>query len=369
MIDESSHNIEYDLLRFASTIEANDERLEIITKLARKVNDWQVVISNAETDGIAPILYKHLLAANFPLENAVKNQFRALAIRHRHATPTRIRECVRISDLLDTRSIPSVALKGIALANDLYPKPELRPMRDIDLLIPHFAADAAKSIVIEAGYKFELDQPSRFMAHHHHLPNASKLVDDLLVSLELHIDAISGDAPGSMRYDRLLKPPRVISSNYGELRVLDHIDMMNQLSRHALEPGTRIKLMSVMDILGYANKYFSDIDWPILERKYPYLPVFLGLLDFVTTLPAQLRGFILSDTSPSQIGELIPTLRSLNVSKITLLKACQTLSSPPEWWFRSYYGVKVNHRSRISALIEHRLRTIFWITTRLLASI
>jgi hypothetical protein len=49
--------------------------------------------------------------------------------------------------------IPSVLLKGAALAYTCYPRPELRPRADTDLLIPENARDRVASVLSRLGYR------------------------------------------------------------------------------------------------------------------------------------------------------------------------------------------------------------------------
>lgn len=54
--------------------------------------------------------------------------------------------------LLDRAGIPSVALKGAWLAAHAYPAAALRPMRDIDLLVPATAVRQAYDLLLAAGH-------------------------------------------------------------------------------------------------------------------------------------------------------------------------------------------------------------------------
>jgi hypothetical protein len=63
-----------------------------------------------------------------------------------------IRELKTLTRLFADAGIPVVALKGICFALTIYPEPALRPMVDLDLLVP--ASDLPKAVWIakEAGY-------------------------------------------------------------------------------------------------------------------------------------------------------------------------------------------------------------------------
>ena len=59
----------------------------------------------------------------------------------------------------------------------IYKVAELRPMRDMDILMPVEQLQKAASVMRELGYNLPTEQPSKFMRDMHQLPNASKKVN------------------------------------------------------------------------------------------------------------------------------------------------------------------------------------------------
>lgn len=57
-----------------------------------------------------------------------------------------------VAALVD-RGIPTVALKGVALLGDVFPRHALRPIGDVDLLVPRRRAVAALRILDDAGWR------------------------------------------------------------------------------------------------------------------------------------------------------------------------------------------------------------------------
>jgi hypothetical protein len=60
-----------------------------------------------------------------------------------------------IERVLSARGIGSVWLKGIALSQTIYPAPDLRPMSDIDVLVPFERREEARAALLELGYQDE----------------------------------------------------------------------------------------------------------------------------------------------------------------------------------------------------------------------
>ncbi len=343
-----------DLVSLASVINADHDRCERLARLASVVKPEPAALGIIEREGVGPILYRHLKRAG-AVDCPLLAPLRGLAIRHRHATAIRTAEFVRLSSALAAQGIPSAALKGIALAHALYPEPGLRPMRDIDFLVRPGDAGAARKLLEREGYDFEPGHPSRFMRRHHHLPNATRTVDVLRVSIEIHTEANSGDAPGRIILAPEKRPLRRVDTPDGPFHTLGHEDMLDQLCRHALEPGSRIRLLSVMDILGYAERFLDEIDWSSFRGNRAYIANFISLLHGVSPLPDTLQRFRPPAGSlPSGCGELIPTIS--HTARRGKLALARLATSPPEWWFRSYYGVAPGVSIPLGRRLTHALR-------------
>lgn len=67
-------------------------------------------------------------------------------------------ERVRIQAALDAAGIPNLWLKGIQLAHTVYPEPNLRPMVDLDVLVPYPQRQAALKELQALGYRLHLPE-------------------------------------------------------------------------------------------------------------------------------------------------------------------------------------------------------------------
>ena len=106
----------------------------------------------ARRQRVVGLVYDALLAAGVPLPTAPAAEFarRAQAISRKNLLLAA--ETCRLQELLDTAGIPSVALKGVALAQLAYGSLKLKHTRDIDLLIPPDRALAAMALLERDGY-------------------------------------------------------------------------------------------------------------------------------------------------------------------------------------------------------------------------
>ena len=102
----------------------------------------------------------------------------------------------QVQAAMDAAGIECVWLKGIVLARTVYPAPELRPMVDVDLLVPYAQREQALVVMQSLGYVQELPllfDGTEDLKHHYHL--ASKTLRPL--KLELHFRLLGA-------FDRIL---------------------------------------------------------------------------------------------------------------------------------------------------------------------
>jgi hypothetical protein len=113
-------------------------------------------------------------------------------------------ELSTLSKLLDAAGIRSVALKGPFLAYHAYPQPALRPMRDLDILVPEDRLMDAWHALIAAGAQPALGGDGDLRVRHairadkHHLP--ALLSPSGFSKLELHRGVQSAES--AKDYDR-----------------------------------------------------------------------------------------------------------------------------------------------------------------------
>jgi hypothetical protein len=115
-------------------------------------------------------------------------------------------ELTKLSTLLANAEIRSIALKGAFLAYHAYPDAALRPMRDLDILVPEDRLVDAWNVLVAAGARplsqdgvtddFRLDHALR--AGKHHLP--ALVTPSGFSKMELHRGVQS--AASAMEFDR-----------------------------------------------------------------------------------------------------------------------------------------------------------------------
>ena len=116
--------------------------------------DWQAVLDGALYHGLAPLLWHYLNGAT---EARVPAQVLAqLRREHDHALAASLllqHDFRQAVTALGNAGVPVIALKGIGTSELLYAHPGLRPMGDLDLLVPREQLEHAVSALTSLDYR------------------------------------------------------------------------------------------------------------------------------------------------------------------------------------------------------------------------
>ena len=129
---------------------AGSEAIAILTE-----NDWEPLVEMARREGVGPLLFRAGTSAGWIAQAppSARLTLGALFLRSESYNRTLFEELdERILPALSPGIDPVVLLKGAALARTLYPEAGLRPMRDIDLLVPKQHMTEAERRLRDIGY-------------------------------------------------------------------------------------------------------------------------------------------------------------------------------------------------------------------------
>ena len=148
---------------------------------------WPQIAALAAAQRLEPLLAWQAERAKWPVPDAVAAAWRE-ARRQAALVALAQQAALRLAlAKLGEAGIAAVALKGVALAWRHYPEAPLRPMRDIDLLVPEARAIEAFAVLAAAGFAAETDDPATLreaLADDHQLPAQHHAA--LGVTIELH---------------------------------------------------------------------------------------------------------------------------------------------------------------------------------------
>jgi hypothetical protein len=182
-------------------------------RLPQSASDWEKLAVAAKQHRLEPALHNFVLSRNDTdaIPAALRRQWSEV---FRTATLRSLRNqerLIRINAILSAASIPYAALKGSWLAYHAYPHPALRPMRDLDILVPAGRALETFEALLAAGFERlpQYGTPLEFAATaQKHLPPIRCPVMDVVVEVHNCIfmpDAGPAQLPNDIQTDRLLE--------------------------------------------------------------------------------------------------------------------------------------------------------------------
>jgi hypothetical protein len=158
-IDANVRHVLTARLLLASARAALDDRArDELAAVVAQASDWDVVIARSVAEGTAGLLAAHVRALDPELVPApVRARLGAIhaAIWARNAVL--VDRWTDLTARFDAAGIPCLTLKGMALVHRLYADLGLRPMTDIDVLVPREDHEAAGRVASDAGYEIRSD--------------------------------------------------------------------------------------------------------------------------------------------------------------------------------------------------------------------
>ncbi len=326
------------------------------------------LIHLAEKHGLSPLVYQHLGKMKIPLDQQIKQQFIALKLRHQKANLARTSALKEILSLFSSHHLEAILLKGAALMHTLYEDISLRPMSDLDILVQPDKARLAQECLRQLGYAIHKNQ-NPYLSNHHHLPMASKKVENVSIHVEIHTDALSRDVGDSIQFDNLTSDPIALQIDDQIAYRLGHIDSLRHLCHHTLEPVEEIKLIAVADIYGYVSRYIDEIDTELVNKKYPFITNTLTLFHYLSPLPQTITGWIKPPKSaqPDAVGKGLLPLSERHLSDKQGISKIRSLMDAPDWWLHCFYTVSPDRSLFVSRYVKHPLQVLIWILRRAFA--
>lgn len=239
-----------------------------------------------EMNGVAGVLFYHLQKAGLQ-QLAPPDVYEALhdlfhfQIRRNMACAAAAKIVFR---LLHTAGIPFLVLKGIALAEHVYPHFAMRTTSDLDILIHKDDLLRADLALTQAGYQAQdstpkqalLNPPGYLASLEYHKPGIA------FAYVHLHWHLVNTSTPAiafinKVDMERIWEKSVVAKVAATEVRLLCPEHLIIYLCEHALRVGHSFdRLIFVCDILCAVKTYEARLDWNNVAAEAKAL----GLLNF-----------------------------------------------------------------------------------------
>lgn len=114
--------------------------------------DWEKLIQICKTHKLVPLVYYGIINSDIKVSNSLLNDLKSMVFRNVVVDQRQLLELSQLQKQFDNYNIDYMPLKGILLKY-LYPRTEMRPMGDGDILIKMSQRQKVKEIMLEMGYE------------------------------------------------------------------------------------------------------------------------------------------------------------------------------------------------------------------------
>ena len=218
--------------------------------------DWQKVLRLSESHRIGIVLYYGIVNSQIDLSKDVSEAFQRDTIRSFFISKNQVSAISQLLSEFENNGIDYMPVKGSVLKM-VYPKPELRPMGDADILIKEEQYGKIKPVLEKLGYEFGAESLCEII-----WKKKGKLY------LELHKTLVPENVEDYYVHFGTGWENAVKSKGYNhkyELSPEDHyLFVFTHFARHYRAAGIGIK--HFVDIWMY-NKIYDNMDYEYINAK------------------------------------------------------------------------------------------------------
>jgi hypothetical protein len=247
---------------------------------------WPEVLDLAEAHRLGSLLYDAVQQASLAIPGPILRQLHQSYYQVAASNTLRFGELRPILSSFSAAGIPVLLLKGVALAVTVYGNPALRPMGDLDLLVPRHLVREVPRLLEPLGYRLDPGPPGHSLAY------AARFDGEIGLSKETPAGAFVLDVHGHLLADQWLhhatridmdavwQAARPIAQSGLSALQLCPQDTLLHLCLHAGLSHSYTEVLNLIDI-DRAVVAFGHLDWDrLLRRACDFkvrFPVYFGL--------------------------------------------------------------------------------------------
>lgn len=230
--------------------------------------DWESLAVWARRFKVEGLFHREIRSRAFAaglIPDEVRNRLKQAYRNHAIMNTALFLDAARVLKSLADNRLPVIALKGLALARQIYGDIALRPMVDMDLLVKKEDLVRAGRILLTLGYTQNISAWENMSKTYHHLPPFTNKHGAMI---ELHWDIVSPDCPITVDVDGLWERVCLITVDDVEVRAFGPEDLLLHLCVHAcyhLQFG--LDLTPLCDVAGLIKTAGNKIDWQIVIER------------------------------------------------------------------------------------------------------
>ena len=239
--------------------------------------NWEYIVQNAFQEGVAGVIYqnikKYCLQEYIP-RNVYQN-FENHYYTNLRRNMTITSELKRVLTLFKEAGIPCIVLKGIALAEHIYPSIAMRGMSDVDIMVKKDRLHAVDDILSDRGYTCcdssvlsALNNPEGYLASvEYRRNNGSPL------NLHIHWHTVNSSVPATMFVKQVdieqlweKAVPTIVADAAVLILCPEHLVIY--LCEHALRIGHSFdRLILICDIFYAIKAHEKYINWDFIVEE------------------------------------------------------------------------------------------------------
>lgn len=223
---------------------------------------WTALIEMATRHGVAPLLYQRLKASPLAgcVPDDVRERLRGLYLNTAACNVRLYKELRPLLLALHEVGIPVLVLKGAYLAENVYRNIALRPMGDIDILVPKTAARDVFKVLKKNDYKLLNPATEEVIPFFGKDMVLIKEGYDFLV--EVHWTLTNNETTVNM--DELWRHSQSIFIDGVETGILSLEDFLLHICLHAsYHHEFNVSLMALYDIAFFVDRFQQEFDWNV----------------------------------------------------------------------------------------------------------
>lgn len=231
--------------------------------------NWPAILDECHREGVVPLFYHRIVKrgweADLPAE--VLEQFRTLFRQTIRKNSEAVKCLGTIGRSFDAEGIPWIVLKGIALAETVYPHFALRPASDIDILVPRPDFMKADAALTSMGYSSVDSPPGEALRNPPgYLASVEYRAGSEFPPIHLHWHPVNTSTPAAFAseidIESLWRESRPVLIGGVPSRMFSPEHLLIYLCEHALRIGHSFDRLNLICDIHYAVQAFQrEISW------------------------------------------------------------------------------------------------------------
>ena len=245
----------------------DDAKAVEVRRILSRDLDWARILQSSLSYGIMPLLFHNL--KGIADEGSVPQPVMERLARFHHSIGLRnmqiYNELCKVLRVIEDEGIPVILLKGVALAQTVYPDMALRPMSDIDLLVKRADLDYVSQILSGLAYVPSSKYPVDWYEKHHHSVPYRNLHKHIIV--EVHHNIAPEPFMSRISADSLWEDTQTVSISGIDASILSPENLILHLCLHMADDLFAERIKILVDISEAIRYYGGSLDWQSIVGK------------------------------------------------------------------------------------------------------